>query len=170
MKNYFDDIQSAWSRTGLKAAQGFFLIAGIVAVGFSYPSFQKYQASIDRDKATIDQITAQRRELQLQLESEKEQAEIANERYKTCLPVVGENFKNGTHYFAGIQEGMIIHDRITGKPLPQGTVICDAFGNTGTLDENGKVKSLAFTGNRALIEQRLKRFRGSQFSNPVINQ
>lgn len=176
MKNHFDDIPSVsqsiqyvWRRTGLSTAQGLFIVAGVIAVGLSYPSFVKYQAAIERDKAVIDQATAQRRELQIQFDSEKEQAEIANARYKTCLPVVGETMRNGTHYFSGIQKGVVIHDRITGRPLVKGTIICDAFGQTASVGADGTPQHFAFTGDRDVIQARLKRFRGSQFSQPVAN-
>lgn len=169
MKNYFDNIQDIWNRTGLSAAQGFFIIAGVIAVAVSYPSFKNYQASIERDKAIIDQVTAQRRELQIQFESEKEQAEIANKRYQNCLPVVGETMRNGTHYFSGIQKGVVIHDRITGRPLVKGTVICDALGLTAVVGDDGTPIHFAYTGDRNIIQSRLKRFRGSQFSQPVAN-
>ncbi|MGI2907688.1 hypothetical protein [Tolypothrix sp. VBCCA 56010] len=100
-------------------------------------------------------------------EMEKAQAEVANERYKQCLPVVGENYRNGTHYFAGLVEGSVPTDRITGKPLPTGTVICDASGTTAVIDEKGAVKATAYTGDRDVVQSRLKRFRGSQYSQPV---
>lgn len=169
MKNYLDDIQDTLKRTGLNPAQGFFIVAGVIAVGLSYPSFVRHQARIEQDKAVIEQATAQRRELQIQFQSEKEQASIANERYKTCLPVVGEEMRNGTHYFSGIQKGVVIHDRITGRPLVRGTVICDAFGQTAVIGEDGTPNHFAFTGDRNVIQSRLKRFRGSQFSQPVAN-
>lgn len=168
MKNYLDDIQSVWSRTGLNPAQGFFIVAGVIAIGLSYPSFQRHQARIEQDKAAINQITTQRRELQIQYESEKEQAEIANKRYKTCLPVVGQAMRNGTHYFSGIQQGIVIHDRVTNKPLVKGTVICDAHGQTAVIGADGTPQHFAYTGDRNVIQARLKRFRGSQYSQPVI--
>ena len=92
---------------------------------------------------------------------------IVTFRYKSCLPVVGEEYRNGTHYFTGLKEGDKPIDRISGKPLPQGTVICDGHGVTTVVDEEGKVSYTAYTGNRDVVQARLKRFRGSQYSQPV---
>ena len=168
MKNHIEDIQQLWSSTGLIPVQGLFIAAGVIAVGLSIPSFQKHQARIEADKAKIAEITQQQRQLQIQFEAEQEQATIAEQRYKTCLPVVGQEFKNGTHYFVGIQPGVVIRDRVSNKPLAQGTVICDANGTTATISADGTPQHFAYTGDRNIVQQRLKRFRGSQFSNPVV--
>ncbi|MGB6298678.1 MAG: hypothetical protein WBF90_21190, partial [Rivularia sp. (in: cyanobacteria)] len=58
-------------------------------------------------------------------------------------------------------------DRITGKVLPTGTVICDAHGTTAVINDNGAATYTAYTGNRDVVQARLKRFRGSQYSQPV---
>ncbi|MGD1873068.1 MAG: hypothetical protein ACFB02_08440 [Mastigocoleus sp.] len=166
--NYLDSISKFYNSLGLKPTQTFFIIAGVIAIAASYPSFIKHQARIEADKADLQEKTLQRRALQRQFESEREQAMIANERYKSCLPVVGETFKNGTHYFSGIQKGSVIRDRITEKPLPQGTVVCDSHGITAVIDANGQASFTAYTGDRDIIQARLKRFKGSQYSQPII--
>ena len=137
-------------------------IAGIVALIISYPSIKAYQADMDAVRKEVTAQTAKVDALTREAEMEKAQAAIANERYKQCLPVVGENYRNGTHYFVGLVEGSIPTDRITGKPLPTGTVICDAKGITAVIDENGAVKATAYTGDRDIVQARLNRFRGSQ--------
>jgi len=142
-------------------------IAGIVALIISYPSIKAYQADMDAVRKEVTAQTAKVDALTREAEMEKAQAAIANERYKQCLPVVGENYRNGTHYFVGLVEGSIPTDRITGKPLPTGTVICDANGITAVIDENGAVKATAYTGDRDIVQARLNRFRGSQYSQPV---
>lgn len=168
MQSHIDSIKNIWRATGLKPVQGFFLFAGVFAVAVSYPSFLKHQSRIEHDKAELQKIESKRRALSRQFQAEKEQAEIANQRYKTCLPVVGGERRGNTHYFSGIQKGAVIKDRITNKPLPTGTVICDAHGTTGVIGEKGKVTFTAYTGDRDVIQARLKRFRGSQYSQPVV--
>ncbi|MEM7578291.1 MAG: hypothetical protein AAF316_00305 [Cyanobacteria bacterium P01_A01_bin.80] len=168
-RHYKKRVLKAYKSTGIKNSQALFLVFGTMAVLASYPSFNAHQARIEADKADIDQKTLERRILQRQLDSEKEKAIIAEQRYKSCLPVVGENFKNGTHYFAGIQEGSLIQDRITGNTLPSGTIICDGFGNTASINSDGKATNFAYTGDRDVIQKRLKRFKASQFSQPIIS-
>ncbi|MGB3641681.1 MAG: hypothetical protein WBA39_29505 [Rivularia sp. (in: cyanobacteria)] len=168
MQSRFDSIKDIWNSTGLSPVQGFFIVAGVLAVVTSYPSFIKHQARIENDKAALQKIEGQRRNLSRQFQAEQEQAKIANQRYATCLPVVGEQYQNGTHYFSGIQTGTVIFDRISNKPLPTGTVICDANGTTGVIGDKGAVTFTAFTGDRNVIQKRLKRFRGSQYSQPIV--
>lgn len=167
-QNYIEDIRQLWSSTGLSPVQGLFAAAGISALCLSVPSIEKHQARIEVDKAAIAQITQQQRQLQIQFEAEQEQATIAEQRYKTCLPVVGQEFKNGTHYFVGIQPGVVIRDRISGKPLAEGIIVCDGNGSTAVIGTDGTPQHFAYTGDRNIVQQRLGRFRGSQFSNPVV--
>jgi hypothetical protein len=164
------NIHNIWKQTGLSPAQGGFIALGLIGLIVSYPQFSKYQAQIQQDKDAIAKVQSQRRELQIQLLAEKEQAAIANERYKSCLPVVGEVFKNGTHYFVGIKPGVVIRDRISNKPMTEGTVICDANGNTARIAADGTPQHFAYTGDRNVVATRLKHFRGSQFSQPVIGE
>ncbi len=93
---------------------------------------------------------------------------MANKRYEACLPVVGEYYRNNTHYFTGLKENDIPLDRITKQPFAKGTVVCDAHGLTGVIDENGRISNVAFTGDRNLVQKRLQRFRGSQYSQPIL--
>jgi hypothetical protein len=147
-----------------------FGVAGIIALILSYPSFQKYQVSTEQIRSDVAQKEASASKAERELEYEQRQQEIANKRYANCLPVVGQYIKNGTHYFTGIKEGETPIDRITNNTFPRGTVVCDALGTTGSIDENGAIANTAYTGDRDVVAKRLKRFRGSQFSQPVIKE
>lgn len=139
------------------------------AVLLSIPSLEKHQARIDTVRTEVKQRQAIADKLKRQLKYEQQQSAIANQRYKSCLPVVGSQFNNGTHYFTGLKEGDKPRDKITGKLLPTGTVICDAHGNTAVISKDGTARYFAFTGNRDLIQKRLQRFRGSQYTQPVTD-
>ena len=128
----------------------------------------QWNDSREQRTENIKQIKAKKAELEQELALEQHQEMIANKRYKSCIPVVGEIFKNGTHYFTGINETTIARDRITGKTLPPNTIICDANGMTARVSDNGKPTAFAYTGDRDIIQSRLKRFRGSQYSNPIL--
>ncbi len=143
-------------------------IAILVGFIFAYPNIQAHQSANRESQKDIAQRELKADILERQLEFEQRQALVAEKRYESCLPVVGESLKNGTHYFSGLQEGDIPTDRITKKPLPKGTVICDAHGSTGVINENGEIAFTAYTGNRDLVQKRLTRFKGSQYSQPVI--
>lgn len=167
MKKKYEQFRESLLDIGIKPSNlifGGLLIVGAIA---SIPSIQKHQARTDLIRADIKQREAKAEALLRQLEYEQRQGEVANKRYKTCLPVVGNEYHNGTHYFTGLQEGEKPVDRITGKRLPSGTVVCDAHGNTGVINLQGAVSYTAYTGDRDTVQARLKRFRGSQYSQPV---
>jgi len=159
--------EEALKAVNVKPSTLLFSVAGIVALVVSYPSLKSYQAEMDQVRQEVSATAKKEDALLRQSEFEKAQAAIANERYKQCLPVVGQNYKNGTHYFVGLVEGSVPTDRITGNPLPTGTVVCDANGVTAVINEKGAVKATAYTGDRDIVQSRLNRFRGSQFSQPV---
>ena len=167
MKEKYQQFRESLLDFGIKPTNllfGGLLIIGAIA---SIPSIQKHQARTDLIRADIKQREAKASALDRQLEFEQRQAEVANKRYKTCLPIVGEEYRNGTHYFTGLKEGDKPIDRISGKYLPTGTVVCDAHGNSGVINEDGAVSYTAYTGDRDVVQARLKRFRGSQYSQPV---
>lgn len=145
-----------------------FVTAGTVALIVSLPSLRSYQAQMDKVRQEVSATQLKTDALERESEFEKAQAVIANERYKQCLPVVGEAYKNGTHYFAGLVALSVPTDRVTGKPFPPGTIVCDAHGVTAVIDAEGKVSFTAYTGDRDVVQKRLKRFKGSEYSQPVI--
>jgi hypothetical protein len=153
---------------GIKPSTLGFGIAGVIALIVSIPSIQKHQTTMAEIRADVAKRSARAQTLERELEFERLLAEVANKRYESCLPVVGQYFRNGTHYFTGLKEGEIPKDRITGQPFPKGTVVCDAHGTTGVIDENGQVAFTAYTGDRTKVQKRLERFKGSQYSQPVL--
>lgn len=154
---------------GIKPAN--FVFVGLIgaAVILSIPSLERHQARTNLVRDEIKQRQDVADKLKRQLQHEQQQSIIANKRYKSCLPVVGSQYSNGTHYFTGLREGDKPKDKITGKLLPSGTVICDAHGNTAVISKDGTARYFAFTGNRDLIQKRLQRFRGSQYTQPITD-
>jgi hypothetical protein len=132
---------------------------------YSSGDIQRNMGAISDIKQSIAQNSKQQTILEQQLEFEKEQAIIADARYKSgCLPIVATVYP---HKYVTIVNGKVIFDRITHSPLPKGTVVCDANGNTGVIGNQGAVEAIAFTGNRDLVATRLKRFRGGTYSQPI---
>lgn len=171
MSNQLQDIKQQVNETlrtvNIKPSTLLFGVGAAIALILSYPSLSKYQAEMDKVREEVKVTAAKEEALQRQADFEKSQALIANDRYKECLPVVGSVYRNGRHYFTSISEGQQIFDRITKKPLAQGTVICDANGNSAVINSEGKAAALAYTGNRNIIQERLKRFKTSQYSQPI---
>ncbi|AUB42070.1 hypothetical protein COO91_08169 [Nostoc flagelliforme CCNUN1] len=132
---------------------------------YSSGDIQRNMAAISDIKQSIAQNSKQQTLLEQQFKFELEQGIIADARYRTgCLPIVATVYP---HKYVTIVQGKVIQDRITLNPLPKGTVVCDANGNTGVIGDGGEVEAIAFTGNRDLVATRLKRFRGGTYSQPI---
>lgn len=139
-----------------------------LATMFSWGDIQKKGEEWGKAKAIANENAFSISTLEQQVELEKAQSDIAVGRYKSgCLPIVANVFP---HKYITLVKGKVIKDRITKAPLPAGTVVCDANGNTGVIDERGAPDAIAFTGNRDAILLRLNRFRGGTFSQPVSDQ
>ena len=78
---------------------------------------------------------------------------IARERMKSCLFVRTKTAQT----VVGITNGLKVVDNVTGLPLAPGTIVCSIDGNTGIIAPDGKVSDVAFTGDRALVAEALKR-------------
>jgi hypothetical protein len=170
IKELTRQVEDALREVNVKPSTLVFSFAAIAALIISYPSIRSYQIQMDKIRSEVSVAEQKSDKLQRELEFEKSQAAIADERYKSCLPVVGEVIRNGTHYFTSLTEGQKVFDRITGLPLASGTIICDANGTTAVVDNEGRVGALAYTGNRDVIQKRLQRFKGSQYSQPIIKE
>jgi hypothetical protein len=143
------------------------IFGALVGASLIYSSgdIQRNMGAITDIKQSIAQNSKQQTLLEQQFEFEKQQAIIADARYRTgCLPIVATVYP---HKYVTIVQGKVIQDRITLNPLPKGTVVCDANGNTGVIGDGGEVEAIAFTGNRDLVATRLKRFRGGTYSQPI---
>lgn len=116
--------------------------------------------SLGNAKEMMQTATAKNNELRASQQAAKNQAAIAEERYKNgCLVLLYKG------KLVAISQGEPVYDRTTNQPLPKGTVVCDGYGTTGILeprdfDGDGKFKpvitSEAFTGNSLLIKESLK--------------
>lgn len=170
MKAEYQRFRNLLIEIGIKPTN--LMFGGLIAAAvlLSIPSLQNHQSRINSIRYEIKQRESDAEKLERQLSYEQRQASVANKRYESCIPVVGSTYRNGTHYFTGIKEGDNPKDKISGENLPTGTILCDAHGNTGVIDSSGLIAYVAFTGDRDVIQSRLSRFRGSQYSQPVIGK
>ena len=147
------------------------LAFGIMTIGsiaISYPNIQARQKDMDVLKNQIVSNNQQTELLNQSREFERQQAKVAENRYETgCIPVVA---KNNPRKYVGLVEKRPVLDQVSRQPLPIGSIVCDAHGNTGVVlrfsDEVG-VGNMAFTGNRKVVTFRLKNYKGSSYSQPV---
>lgn len=138
------------------------LIAGSVA--FSSGDISRNMRSLSITREVIAANTSQQQLLEEQLALEKSQAAVAEARYKNgCTIVVAVNSPRN---LATLVEGEPVLDRTTKKPLPAGTVVCDANGQTGVIISNEQkqlvVGHLAFTGDRSLALVLIRKIHGAK--------
>ncbi len=134
---------------------GLAVVAAIPSLGNAQGTMTQFQEM--REQSAKD--VAAHAELMLDQEAAKAAAEIANERYLTgCQPVVDWA---QVHYVSLVEHEVVI-DPITKFPVPKGTVVCDANGNTAIIQENEQgwpvAQSFAFTGDQGIVRQRLSQF------------
>ncbi|MBD2019924.1 hypothetical protein H6F43_06950 [Leptolyngbya sp. FACHB-36] len=112
-------------------------------------------------KAITQQNALHQMELQASEQAKQQSSKIAESRYQSgCVMVVAERARDK---FTALSNGQPVIDFARKVPFPVGTIVCDAYGNTGEIipDATGKpvVGRMAFTGNRAVIDTAMKRVR-----------
>jgi hypothetical protein len=94
-------------------------------------------------------------------------ASVAETRYRRgCLLLSGGQYPK--FHFPTLVPGSTPTNRQTGTKLPPGTPVCDASGATGLISPNGTITDVAVTGNRSVVAQQVARFRGGQFTQPIL--
>jgi hypothetical protein len=157
-----DSFQGAYER-GLDMNQmisfglaGLAVVAAIPSLGNAKGTMAQFQEMREQSNADV----AAHADLQLQQESAKGMAAIANERYTVlgCQPVVNW----GQTDYVSLVENEVVLDPVTQFPIPSGTLVCDANGNTAIMRHNAQglpvAQSFAFTGDREVVLSRLRQF------------
>jgi hypothetical protein len=150
-----------WRKHNSKIVFGL-LIAGSLILSSKDISANMQSLSIAR--TTIAFNGQQQMLLEQQLSYEQAASKVAEARYKSgCTIVVAAK---AARNLATLVEGETVLDRTTKKSLPINTVVCDGNGNTGVLiaDKDGVpvVGKMAFTGNRELAINQIKKIRGAK--------
>ncbi|MBD2261123.1 hypothetical protein [Pseudanabaena sp. FACHB-2040] len=150
------------------------LFAGLVALTAipSLGNLKSFSGEVARARAEADRIGQDMTELQLAQQEAEQKAAIADERYRTgVVPVV--DLATQGHYVT-LSKNQPVLDSLTRQPLPAGTVVADANGNTGVLvdDDNDPttpavVQKMAFTGNRQLVQDALAQYGGASYGLPT---
>jgi hypothetical protein len=145
-----------------------FGIGIISCLALSSGNVAQQMQSMDQIRELAQQNSAKEMKLRATEDFMNQQAEIASNRYKAgCVMVVA--MKSPTEYTT-LSEGQPVLDRVRKKPLPAGTVVCDANGNTGILesgpDGTPVVGSMAFTGNLTVVEAARNRNKSTRYALP----
>ena len=154
-------IARIWRKHSGQIIFGCLIVASVAA---SSNDISRNMRSLSITREVIATNTNQQRLLEEQLALEKSQATVAEARYKSgCAIVVAVNSPRN---LATLVEGESVLDRTTKKPLPAGTVVCDANGQTGVIVSNEQkqlvVGRMAFTGDRSLALNQIRKIHGAK--------
>lgn len=131
---------------------------GVLMLGCLALSSGNVKANFENINATkkITQFNAVKNlELTASQQDVESQAEIAKQRYQQGCLMLSVKGK-----FVYLSQATTVIDPDRKTPLPRGTLVCDAFGNTGRLaprdfDQDGTfttvITETAFTGNQEII-------------------
>lgn len=147
---------------------GFFVFGLSICFALSANNIKANLDAMGQLQTSVRQNTAYEMRLKASEQSAQAQAEIAEQRYKTgCVFVVASNDPNS---YTSLTEGQPVLDRVRRKPLPVGTIVCDANGNTARIvqgEDKPVVGEIAFTGNQNVIDRaRARRRSKARYTQP----
>lgn len=135
------------------------LLSGIgISTLLSAGNISQNASTIARVRSLTQENSLFQMQLQASEQAKQQRAKVAESRYQSgCVMVVASNDPNS---FTTISEGQPVIDSVRRVPLPVGTVVCDAQGNTGEIIQGARlpvVSRIAFTGNRELVKAAMQR-------------
>lgn len=145
----------------------------LAIIGTAIPSVSNlgnFATKVGTARAEASRIGDDMTELRLSQQEQAQKNEFAIERYKDgCLPVVSADQQR----YVSLVLNLPVLDSASGQPIPVGSVVCDAHGNTGEIvdDDNdpstpGVTQKMAFTGNKTIINWRLNQYQGAAYYMP----
>jgi hypothetical protein len=154
----------------MKPIHGVFALA---IVGTSIPSISNlgsFSSKVTTARAEASRIGADMTELQLGQQEQAQKNEVAIARYQNgCIPVVSADQQR----YVSLALNLPVLDSASGQPIPVGSIVCDAHGNTGVIadDDNdpstpGVTQQMAFTGDKAIVDWRLGQYQGAAYYLP----
>lgn len=154
----------------MKLAHLAFVGATVASAIPSIGNFQNFSSDVQQARVEADRIGKDMTELKLAQQEQEQKELIALERYQQgCLPVVDSSGAN----YVTLVLNMPVIDRASGHPLPVGSIVCDAHGNTGVIVDDdtdhttpGVVQRMAFTGDRQAIDVALSQFSPAHYATP----
>ncbi|MBE9178635.1 hypothetical protein IQ268_08690 [Oculatella sp. LEGE 06141] len=167
----FQELQSNTSRKNWAQRNPMLSLALVATAAIAAMNHQNILENMKASEVRAQQIKAN---AALSAEAEastlfaEQQAAIAEGRYVAgCMFIY---FADTPNQYANVAVGARVVDPVDGSPLPPGTVVCDANGNTAILDGNSKISLPAYTGNKAIVrEAEQRQFAEGTYSNPVRN-
>lgn len=145
---------------------GAVLVSAIPSLG----GLNQLSGEISEARSEAKRISSDMVDLKLSQQEAEQKAAVADARYGDgCIPVVSPNQLE----YVSLIENSPVTDTGSGIPLPAGSVVCDAHGNTAELVDHDSdpttaaiAQSFAFTGRKEVVEFRLRQYTGARYSMP----
>ncbi|WOD37297.1 hypothetical protein [Nodosilinea sp. E11] len=154
----------------MKPIHGVFALAIIGTAIPSMSNLGNFASNVNTARAEAGRIGADMTELTLSQQEQAQKNEVAIARYQAgCIPVVSADQQR----YVSLVLNLPVLDSASGQPIPVGSTVCDAHGNTGVIvdddsDPNtpGVTQKIAFTGDKAIVDWRLNQYQGAAYYMP----
>ncbi|MBW4463623.1 MAG: hypothetical protein KME47_25775 [Nodosilinea sp. WJT8-NPBG4] len=154
----------------MKPIHGVFALA---IVGTAIPSVSNlgnFASKVTTARAEASRIGDDMTELTLSQQEQAQKNEVAIARYQDgCIPVVSADQLR----YVSLMLNTPVLDSATNHPIPVGSIVCDAHGNTGVITDDdrdpntpGLTQKMAFTGDKAIVDWRMNQYQGAAYYMP----
>ncbi|HZG41195.1 MAG TPA: hypothetical protein VEZ50_21160 [Nodosilinea sp.] len=148
-------------------------VFALTIIGTAIPSLSNignFTSNVSTARAEAGRIGQDMTELQLAQQEQAQKNEVALARYQSgCIPVVSADQQR----YVSLMLNTPVLDSATGQPIPVGSIVCDAHGNTGVITDDdsdpntpGLTQKMAFTGDKAIVDWRLNQYQGAAYYMP----
>lgn len=154
----------------MKPIHGAFALAIIGTAVPSLSNIGNFTSQVSTARAEASRIGDDMTELALSQQEQAQKNEVAIARYQTgCIPVVSVDQLR----YVSLVLNLPVIDSASNQPIPVGSTVCDAHGNTGVITDDdsdpntpGVTQKMAFTGNKSLVDSRLSHYQGAAYYMP----
>ncbi|MBD1917438.1 MULTISPECIES: hypothetical protein [Cyanophyceae] len=145
----------------------------LAIIGTAIPSVSNlgnFASQVSTARAEASRIGDDMTELTLSQQEQAQKNEVAIARYQNgCIPVVSADQLS----YVSLVLNLPVIDSVSGQPIPVGSVVCDAHGNTGVITDDdsapntpGVTQKMAFTGDKSLVDRQLSQYQGAAYYMP----
>ncbi|MBD2110731.1 MULTISPECIES: hypothetical protein, partial [Cyanophyceae] len=129
-----------------------------------------FASKVSTARAEASRIGDDMTELTLSQQEQAQKNEVAIARYRDgCIPVVSADQLR----YVSLMLNTPVLDSATNQPIPVGSIVCDAHGNTGIITDDdsdpntpGLTQKMAFTGDKSLVDWRMNQYQGAAYYMP----
>jgi len=154
----------------MKPIHGVFALAILGTAIPSVSNLGDFTSKVTIARAEASRIGQDMTALTLAQQEQAQKNEVALARYQQgCIPVVSADQQR----YVSLLLNFPVIDSASGQPIPVGSIVCDAHGNTGVITDDdsdpstpGVTQKMAFTGDKAIVDWRLNQYQGAAYYMP----